>query len=233
MNDISLIVLVVLIFIILVISISLMNEISGRNKLRNEFAKLQSEKDKLQANDLKFQLQPHTLNNILANLKLYSNKLNKGLDSMSETLNYIIYEGKDHYVSVEQEIEFIRTYLNLNELFVKQIDSINFSTVDVDVNSPFYKSYCLPHLISAYFIENAFKHGDKDHPEFLDVKLVLDQNTFSLIVKNRTRSVHHNGKGGIGLENMKNRMNTLLNNKYSIECHLEGDYYFAQLTIQL
>ncbi len=76
------------------------------DKLSKENAKLIADNAFLEAEHLKFQLQPHTLNNILAHLKLTANKLNKGLASLSETLEYILYKGNNHMVSVDEELTF-------------------------------------------------------------------------------------------------------------------------------
>ena len=102
------------------------------NGLENELSKIRTDNSKLTAdnalfeiNQLKFQLQPHALLGLLANIKRISNKLNRGLDSLTETLEYILYKGdNNHLVSIKDEIKFIDDYLDLNELFISQIDSI-------------------------------------------------------------------------------------------------------------
>lgn len=57
------------------------------------------------------------------NLKLIAKKLNKGMDALSETLDYILYKGNEkHLVSIEDEFNFIRKYLTLNDLFIREIN---------------------------------------------------------------------------------------------------------------
>ena len=187
----------------------------------------------LEAEQLKFQLQPHTLNNILANLRSIANKLNKGMDSLSQTLDYILYKGKTHLVSVEDEINFIEKYLALNELFISEIDSIKFDDLKVAQNSKYYNSACVPHLISVYFIENAFKHGDIQHPEFLNIHLRLSEKTFEMNVKNRINNKPIKKNGGLGLSNMRKRLDLLTSGKYTYT--IKTDYteqeYYATLII--
>ncbi|MBU6205856.1 MAG: histidine kinase, partial [Bacteroidetes bacterium] len=137
----------------------LKKEQKQRDKISKENVKLHADNALLETEHLKFQLQPHTLNNILAHLKLTANKLNKGLASLSETLEYILYKGNSHLVSVDEEMKFIQEYLRLNELFISELDAIREDYSQVNKNSKYFSSPCIPHLITAYFIENAFKHG--------------------------------------------------------------------------
>lgn len=180
-------------------------------------SKLVADNALLEAEHLKFQLQPHTLNNILANLKSIANKLNRGMDALSDTLDYILYQGKTHLVSVEDEMNFIQKYLALNDLFISEIDSIKFDGSQVNKNVKQFQNASVPHLITAYFIENAFKHGDVNHPEFLHIKLKLDEKAFELQVTNRIKRKPSSKSGGLGLVNMKKRLDILHSNKYEIK----------------
>ena len=204
-----------------------------RDDLVKEKVALEAENALLASEHLKFQLQPHTLNNILANLKAISTKLSRGMDALSSTLEYILYKGRSNLVSVEEELGFVDTYLKLNDLFLTTLDPIAIETSEVDRTSPFFKAPCIPHLISAYFIENAFKHGDKDHPEFLRIRMKLDQQLFQLQVTNRIRQKPDPRLGGLGLQNMEKRLALLMTGRYQINTSSSHEEYHAILTIQL
>lgn len=184
-----------------------------------------------EAENLKFQLKPHTLNNILANLRSISSRLNRGMDAFSETLEYILYNGKNHVVSVEEEIGFIKTYLSLNDLFITEIDSIKLNITAVDKKSTFYSIPCIPHLISAYFIENAFKHGDIHHPEFLKINIKLTEDIFELEVINKIKSTGTTSKKGIGLDNMNKRLQLLSYGAFEVKTGIKNNQYFSKLTL--
>jgi len=211
--------------------IKLKKEKKLRDALSKENTKLLANNALLLNEHLKFQLQPHTLNNILANLKVFSNKLNKGLDSLSETLEYIIYRGNNHLVCVQDEMHFIKKYLELNDLFTNEIDSIKLDTTQVIPTSKYYYTACIPHLITAYFIENAFKHGDINHPDFLRIDLVLTDRQFLMKVVNKIRKQPINSKGGIGLKNMRERLDLLLPGKYEISNSVTDQDYQSNLVI--
>lgn len=195
---------------------------------------LEAQNALLEAEHLKFQLQPHTLNNILANLKVIAKKLNKGMDALSETLDYILYKGNHHLVSVEDELNFIKKYLALNDLFISEIDSIKVHESQVNRTSMHFTKPCVPHLISAYFIENAFKHGDVNHPEFLTITIKLSDTQFEISVVNRIKQKPTVSKsGGIGLSNMKKRLELLMADKYTIANQCNEQLYYSTLTINL
>lgn len=187
----------------------------------------------LEAEHLKFQLQPHTLRNMVATLHVAAKNLYKGSTALAETLDYILYHGNKHLVSVEEELTFLQNYKSLQGSFINQIDSIRMDVIDVDKASRYYKSPCIPHLITAYFIENAFKHGDVKHPEFLNVQVKLVQNTFELIVVNRIAHYKHSTKVGLGLTNMRKRLDLLHSGRYEIKHSCNEIEYHSVLRINL
>jgi LytS/YehU family sensor histidine kinase len=202
-----------------------------KDKLAKENAKLLAENTLLEVEQLKFQLQPHTLNNILAHLKLTANKLNQGLASFSETLEYILYKGKNHLVSVDEEINFIQEYLRLNEIFISELDAIKVDYSQVNKHSKYFHSPCIPHLITAYFIENAFKHGNIKEKESLKIILKLSDKEFEMKVVNMMKQKTTTTQGGLGLKNMKRRLDLLNSNKYYIQNSINENQFHSQLTI--
>lgn len=212
--------------------IKLKRERKQREILARENRKLLADNALLETEQLKFQLQPHTLNNILANLKVTASKLNKGLDSLSEILEYIIYKGNTNLVCVQDEIAFIKKYLQLNDLFTNEIDSITLDSTQIMPTSKYYYTACIPHLITAYFIENAFKHGDINNPDFLKVDLTLTDRYFAMKVVNKIKKKAANSKGGIGLKNMKERLDLLLPGKYEISNSANDQEYQSNLVIR-
>lgn len=222
---------VTLFFLLIKKNVKLNVQLKKHEHLSKINSKLMADNALLEAEHLKFQLQPHTLNNILANLKVIANKLNKGMDSLSSTLDYILYKGQTHLVSIEDEMTFIKKYLDLNDLFISEIDAIKIDTTQVDIRSKHYHSACIPHLITAYFIENAFKHGDIYHPEFLKIQLKLSETTFEMSVINRTKNTIRSNAGGIGLQNMRKRLDLLLNEQFDIKTISNENTFHSTLII--
>lgn len=196
-------------------------------------ADISAKNTSLEMHKLKFAMQPHTLNNILANLKAMSNKISRSMDSLSEILEYIFYHGEDHLESIKNEVEFIRGYVQLQSIYTKEIDSIQLNVEHVNERSSKYSEPLIPHLITAYLIENAFKHGDINHPEFLKVNISSSDNNFSIVVKNKTKPNYESRRKGIGLTNMHQRLKHLKEGKYTFETSKSEDEFTAALTIQI
>lgn len=196
-------------------------------------AEISAKNTSLEMHKLKYALQPHTLNNILANLKAMSNQISRSMDFLSELLEYIFYHGDEHLVSVKDEVQFIKGYVQLQDVFTTEIDSIKLDMNHVDTNSKMYSERCIPHLITAYLIENAFKHGDINHPEFLTISIALSDNNFSIVVTNKTRKNYESRQTGIGLSNMQHRLKILKEGLYTFETDKQEEQFTASLTIKL
>ena len=227
--------LIFLLLVLIVVSIWLYSKLSKEKKQREELsrenAKLVADNAMLEAEHLKFQLQPHTLRNMVATLHVASKNLYKGSEALADTLDYILYNDNKHLVSVEDELTFLESYKALQGNFVLQTNSIKIDKSAVNANSQYYRSACLPHLITAYFVENAFKHGDVNHPEFLTIRIVLSDKSFELIVVNRINQKPNNTKGGLGLTNMRKRLDLLLSGRYEIRNSCNEREYHSSLTI--
>lgn len=220
-----------LVIVIIVLYRKLTKERKVKDVLQKENSKLQADNALIEAEKLKFQLEPHTLNNLLANLMAISSKLNRGMEALSEILEYIIYKGNAHFVSGEDEVTFIKKYIRLNELRTNEIDSVVLDLKEVDKSSVKYSDRCLPHLISAYLIENAYKHGDVNARDFLDIKVVLNNTCYKIEVKNRLRAQPNAEKGGVGLMNMQKRLDLLMEGRYEYRNSCNENIYFTSLTI--
>ncbi len=223
--------------IILIVFIVLMVKQYEKNKeiekLIREVNTLKKENLELETNQLKFQLQPHTLNNIIANLNVFAKRLNKGMESLTDTLEYIFYKNDVHFVSIQEEVEFIRKYLDLNDLFLSEIDAIEIDMSKLDTNDIHFTKPCIPHLISAHFLENAFKHGDTKHPKFLKIQLTLSDGFFELKVINKIKHKNVEIKPGIGLINTERRLSILMGDKEYIKSSCDQQEYHATLTFNL
>lgn len=207
------------------------NERKEKKKIANENRRLVADNRLLEAEHLKFQLQPHTLRNMVGALHIAAKNLHKGSEALADTLDYILYYDKKHLVSVEEELAFIESYKSLQGNFVHQTDSIKIKKEDIDTSSKYFKTACIPHLITAYFIENAFKHGDVNHPEFLTISIKLSNQFFELTVINRFRQKPSTNKGGLGLSNMKKRLELLHFGKYEIKNSCNEQEYYSTLII--
>ena len=210
------------------------SDLTGQNNiLRSENTQLITQNAMLEAEHLKFQLQPHTLGNVVTTLNTIAKNLHRGTESLAESLNYILYKGNNHLVTVEEESNFIKKYIQLNKLLFSEMISTRIDVTRVNKSSKHYTTNCVPHLISAYLVENAFKHGHRSHDDFLNIELILNDDAFEMIVVNRISPKQiQTENGGLGLKNMVKRLEILLNGKYELNSYVKDQSYYSSLIIR-
>lgn len=205
-----------------------------RDTLIKENAQLEVENALLRSDNLKIQLEPHTMKNIMSRLQSYAGNLSNGMDTMMKTMDYVLYKGSTHKVGVGEEVGFIQSYVDMQALVRKERDGLDVITDRVDRNSRWYHEPCLPHLVTGYLLENAFRHGDVEHPDFLRVVVSLAGDEFRLEVTNRIGSKNGSGPGGIGLKNMNERLETILDGTHELSYGpVTAETYRAVLTIRI
>lgn len=203
-----------------------------KDTLIKQNAELEAENALVLSENLKIQLEPHTLKNIMAKLQGFASGLNTGINAMVGTMNYVLYKSGTHKVSVEEEIGYIDDYVTMHQILRNESAGMDVVTDDVDKNSRWYQTSCIPHLITGYLVENAFKHGDLNQPDFLRIKVSLNDRQFRLEVINRVRSTRSLEPGGVGMKNMKERLELLVGDAHHLEHGpISGQFYRALLTI--
>jgi len=177
---------------------------------KNEKMRKESEKQKLSTElaFLKNQINPHfffnTLNNIYSLVQTNVDDGQKAILQLSKLMRYLLYETEKGDKMLSQEIDFMRTYIELMRLRISE-------KVELTIRFPEgYHDVTLPPLLFLPFIENAFKHGiSYRRPSFVNVMLNVDGGK---IVFECSNSIGNKGEDllrsdyGIGLENVKKRL---------------------------
>ena len=202
---------------------------------RNDQRKLQDlEKQNLeqQLEYLKYQINPHffmnTLNNIHALVDIDPSKAQETIRELSKMMRFVLYEGDKSGVPLTKEFEFIRTYTKLMQL--RYTDKVRI-TVDVPTEAP---DKTIPPLMLISFIENAFKHGiSYQHDSFVEIKVELKDDNLLFTCRNSKAEKPNQEKGGVGLTNVKKRLDLLYDKKYSLDIKDEPDIYIVELKLPL
>lgn len=209
--------------------------------VRSEREKQEMKTEQIQT-ELKFlksQINPHFLFNILNSL--YALTLKKSdlaptmVIKLSEMMRYMLYECNEKRVSLEKEINYLRNYLDLERLRIG-----NKMDIELEIEGDLQQKYIAP-LIFINLLENAFKHGgiganmDKGH---VRLKIIVDDNVihFSLYNTKPIRSLESKQlkpAGGIGIQNVKNRLDIVYSNNYSIKIKEDAETYGVELTLLL
>ena len=181
---------------------------------------------------LHYQINPHffmnTLNNIHALVDIDPAKAQETIVELSKMMRFVLYEGDKHGVPLTRELEFIRTYIKLMQL--RYTDKVRID-LDLPAETP---DKTIPPLILIPFIENAFKHGVSYKQEsFIEVKISLEDESLRFSCCNSKADVPNQEKGGVGLANVRKRLNLLYDHNYSLRIQDNPDVYTVELTIPL
>ena len=199
----------------------------------NDRVKQEMEKSnlKIELAFLKSQINPHflfnTLNNIYVLAYQQSTQTPDAIMRLSEMMHYMLYESSDESVALSKEIHYIEQLMALQRLRVNGPMSFDFSvTGEVD-------NYQIAPLLLVNFAENIFKHAvlnDDNDPAVMH--LTLEEKKLSLYCRNRINHVLKDKEGGIGLVNIKRRIELLYPARHHFKIDSDAIYYSTHLTIQ-
>jgi len=210
----------------------LRDERKQRKVLEEQKMQLEVEKSQANFNFLKAQINPHflhnTLNFLYAKSLPYSPELSEGILTISDIMRYALSEGnaKDGKAPLRDEIEHVRNVIKINQLRFS-----NKLNVDFDVEGVVNGAMIIPFVLIT-LVENAFKHGDlksMDHP--IDIKLRINGNQLYFICRNKKKTGPKELSTGIGLDNIKKRLDLAYGTNYKFVVKDEAETYTTELTI--
>jgi sensor histidine kinase YesM len=197
--------------------------------------KLIEEKLTLELRYLKAQINPHflfnTLNNLYSSaLRNNDNETATGLTKLSEIMRYMLNDVNENELSLVKEIDYLKSFIELQKLRFSENDDIIIS-FDIQGDTSEIK---IPPFLFIVFIENAFKYGIniKKH-SFINIRFEISKNILRFNIKN---SIHHTNelhKSGIGLKNIKDRLELLYPDSYNLEITRENNIFNVDLGIKL
>lgn len=212
-------------FIALIIFLTVRSfEIETRN------TELQSKIQEAELHMLRSQVNPHFLYNILnyiyAEALPISDKIAHTVLKLAATMRYTLAQTENRLMLLQDEVQFLQEYIDLQAVqsengfycvFKKEggLDTIYFPTCML-----------LP------FVENAFKHGvanDASTPITIDLR--VSPKALRMKVENKINSVLKDDSSGIGLHNVRRRLEILFPDRHRLQVKEEGDWYYTELEI--
>lgn len=201
--------------------------------LRNQ--QLQKENTESQLQLLKAQVHPHflfnTLNNIYSQTQTESPKGSKMIMGLSDMLRYILYEGQKPLVPLQQELAMTSEYINLEKIRYGNKLDVHVLTPDkVD------DIYIAP-LLLLPFVENCFKHGTSNMLQNPWINLTVELKETTLVMKLMNGKAPLNesikNKQGIGINNVRQRLNLLYHDKYDLQIREDEEFFVVDLRVEL
>ena len=189
---------------------------------------------------LKYQINPHflmnTLNNIHALVDIDPEKAKQTILELSRMMRFVLYEGNKTGVPLDREIAFLQNYITLMKLRYTDRVSIQVRVPDA------LPSQEVPPLMFITFVENAFKHGVSYRQDsFISVELRVKseesaaaQGSQLVFTCQNSRIPKEEDKhGGVGLKNVRQRLDLIYGDRYTLDIQDRQDTYTVTLTIPL
>ena len=204
---------------------------------QSERKELQTQKMQSELKFLRSQINPHFLFNTLNNL--YALTLKKSEDApeivlkLSEMMRYMLYECNERRVPLAKEIAYMKNYLDLERL--RQHNAID---IHLDIHGEIVDQKIAP-LLLIPFIENSFKHGLSnliDHG-YVNIFVNVDDQHLSFVIENSKGPSQpkqsHRKSGGIGLVNVRRRLNLIYPDQYHLQIKNKPNSYTVALELDL
>jgi sensor histidine kinase YesM len=205
---------------------------ASRNKeLQNKILAAQLQFKEQELHYLKRQIHPHFLFNTLNTIYGFALKQSKQTPEiilkLSNLLDYILYQVNKPRVSISEEVSHIKEYIELEKMRFK--DSLK---TDLAQNIDNEEIQIAPMLLIP-LVENAFKHGTMEKGFLsIEIRISVQKNRFDFYIENTFKNhAGNHQEGGIGLENVRKRLDLNYKNNYLLTSEVKDERYAAKLTI--
>jgi len=143
-------------------------------------------------------------------------------------MRYMLYECNENKVDLAKELQYLQSYIDL-----QKIRFGNKAFIDFKIEGEVGNQQIVPLLLIA-FIENAFKHGVASN-QLTPIRLLIevDEAHLHFYIQNKKHTNYRDASGGIGLNNVKRRLDLLYPEKYNLEIRDETDTYTVELSLVL
>lgn len=196
------------------------------------FRTLKAEKASAELALLRSQVNPHfffnTLNNLYSLVVHQSDKAPEVILKLSDMMRYTIYEGKKDKVPLKEEVDYLQRYIDLHKIRYQK-------EVDIRFEKPENAEVSVAPLLFIVPLENAFKHGVESLREgayiYAALRLVPKEGKVVFEIQNNFDDQDDEGKQGIGLENLKKRLELLYPNRHKLDIVKEQGVFTVNLEL--
>ncbi|CAA9197852.1 sensor histidine kinase [Flavobacterium collinsii] len=180
---------------------------------------------------LKAQINPHfifnTLNNIYSMVYFQSDKSLAAIEKLSQIMRFTTYESQKEKIKLADEIEYIKAYIELEQLRHQESAFIDFRIETENISEE------IPPYILSPLIENALKHGVTSNEKPIIIELRLEDQKLNFKVINDIAIQKKDKLGGIGLSNLRKRLEIHYPQKHQIKVVNQNNQFTAELEIEL
>jgi LytS/YehU family sensor histidine kinase len=194
----------------------------------------ENERLKSELSFLRSQISPHFMFNVLNSVVSLSRRKPEMVEpvviKLSELMRYMIYETSDSKVSIDKEFSYLESYIELQRLRFGNDIKIDFKHKLSSSPSSIEPMLLIP------FVENAFKHGvGMVQDPSIEIELNDDKKSLFFSVSNKVskqNSEIKDGSSGIGLANVRRRLELLYPDQHDLTISEKEDRYLVELKIK-
>ena len=189
---------------------------------------------------LRSQINPHFLFNALntlyaTSLQEHADRTGEGIQKLGDMMRFMLQENVQEKISLSREIDYLNNYIDLQKLRTQTSPDI---LIQVEIEEQLVSAYQITPMLLIPFVENAFKHGiSLREPSHIKITLHIEDNKLLFDVYNsihlKTGSDPEKDKSGIGLENVKQRLQLLYPGRHELIIRENSREFFIHLTTQL
>ena len=182
---------------------------------------------------LKHQINPHflmnTLNNIHALVDIDGEVAKQAIIQLSDMMRYVVYETGDNSISLREDMQFVKNYVEL--MRIRYTEDVNISFT---YQQQLHGRVDVPPLIFIVFVENAFKHGvSYNATSYINIDIKCEDGFVVGRFENSLGEKRNNAKPGIGLENVCKRLDLIYGNDYDLQIDENDSSYCVTLKIPM
>lgn len=201
--------------------------------LHREQERLKQHSAEMELKLLKAQVQPHflfnTLNNIYYVAQQQSPETAALLSKLSNIMRYFVDTGQQQFIQLNEELNFIYDYIDLEKMRMRYPLQTTIREKGI------INGIQVPPMLIIPLVENVFKHGidkrSKTNELFLHINVEVE--SLSIDVRNRIFRPSVNKTMGVGLQNLRSRLQLLYKDQFRLDIVEKDNYYFATLNIPL
>lgn len=199
---------------------------------------LKSEKLDMELRFLKSQITPHflfnALNNIYSLVYTKDEKAPQSVLKLSDMLRYVMVDCQVDLISLEKEVKYIDAFIDFQQMSMENKSNVIF---EKNISNHEFK---IPPMILQPLVENSFKHSRlvNDPEGFVHFCLIQENNNLIFIARNSIKGMsvmitdpNKKTQSGIGLDNVKKRLDLYYGNNYSFDAKQENNSYVATIKI--
>lgn len=183
-------------------------------------------------NWLKASLNPHMLYNIIPMLEytveFMPEKASEALKILNRMMVYYLRNAHEGLIPILDEVQQAKNLIALNH-----IRSFKKANLKIELSGDLKEIKTIPMLV-LLLVENIFKYGVLDDPNFpAKLRIALENNILSIRTENKINNMKSEVSTGIGLQNLKERLDHFYPDKHSFKAEAKGDVFVVALELEV